>query len=687
MRRHCRIVNDDRLRLWRTVNDCWASWTLRWGWLFDIKKFRFQRSTLPTAKRNGKYPSSSLSQIELIQSSQEANWYKPQPGEPYRPLIAMPSKLREMIPWFSRCDDGFFTAYDPPSALTVGTALAPPILPSKPDAHPWVPVPSPTMDPGAKQTVGVKAPIPVPAGIRTVDQPKATSNAAPAPPKNEVPNPRPQPDDPATQQSPSSQSPPNNKESDSDPKGGNDPQQNNDPQQDHDSNQVTDPNQGSDPKQGSGNNGDSRQETDPTSNSDPNQVGNSQGSDQNANPALHDDSNQNNEANSFKDFTEGQAKTINNQVVHPLSNGISIAGTTLTPGAPSITVSGTPIHYDSSALVIGTSTVPLTPEDPSPITTTIAGHIITAAPGAIAVAGTTLARGAPPITVSGTPIQLGSSALIIGTSTVPFAPEVPNQVITTIAGQAITAAPNAVAIAGNTLRPGGPGTTIDGTVLSLDGSGHFVVGSKTVPLGPNSPETIATTIAGQVITAAPNGLTIAGTTLSPGAPGMTLGGTLISLDTASHLIVGSKTIPLESASPNSIITTIGGQVITAAPNEIAIAGTTLTPGASGVTVGGTLLSLNTAGQLVVGSKTVTLSSGDTALGGLVMGAFGSGGPFGPFNTNSPSPTRGNSSTGAVNGTSGDVQVFEGSAARLKVRSIWEKVAVSVLAMSVLGYIW
>lgn len=37
----------------------------------------------------------------------------------------------------------------------------------------------------------------------------------------------------------------------------------------------------------------------------------------------------------------GQAATINNQVVQPLRNAISIAGTTLSPGAPPVTVSGT----------------------------------------------------------------------------------------------------------------------------------------------------------------------------------------------------------------------------------------------------------------------------------------------------------------------------------------------------------
>lgn len=681
----------------------------------------------------------------------------------------MPSQLRQINPWFSFCTDAFFTAYDPPSALTVATALAPPpISPGNPNDPPLKPASSPTMDPGARQTVGVKVSIAVPASVPTVDQPKVTTYATPAPPKEEGTNAGSQPNDPTTQESSPLQTEPNAVEPNGDPKASNDPQQSSDPEK------GNDPSQGSDPKQASGSSGDSGQGVNPKPNSDPSQVNSNQGSEQNADPVLQNDPKPTNDANPFNDFTKGQAKTVNNQVIQPLSNGISIAGTTLTPGAPPITVSGTPIYLGSSVLVIGTSTVPLASGAPTPITTTIAGHVVTAAPDAIAVAGTTLTRGAPPITVSGTPIHFGSSALVIGTSTVRLAPEVPTQMITTIAGHAITAAPNAVAIAGNTLSPGAPGTTIDGTVLSLDPAGQFVVGSKTIALTTNVSETMTTTIAGQAITAVPNGITVAGITLSPGAFGTTLDGTLLSLDTARQLIIGSKTIPLESVSSSSLTTTIGGQFITAAPNGIVIAGTTLTPGASGVTVGGTLISLNTAGQLVIGSKTITLPSGSTGLaglimggfgiaassksadpltttidghvitagptalamagttltpgapgftidgtivslntaaqlvvgsktiplesgnpgssgetaglGGLIMGGFGAGGPFGAFSTGSPSSTQGNGSTVAGNGTSAGVQVFSGNAVSLKGHYLWGKMALSVIAMSVLAHV-
>lgn len=55
---------------------------------------------------------------------QEENWYKPEEGEPYRPFIALPQKLRDVL-WFSNADDEFFTAYDPPHTLLPAHAMVP----------------------------------------------------------------------------------------------------------------------------------------------------------------------------------------------------------------------------------------------------------------------------------------------------------------------------------------------------------------------------------------------------------------------------------------------------------------------------------------------------------------------------------------------------------------------------------
>lgn len=162
-------------------------------------------------------------------------------------------------------------------------------------------------------------------------------------------------------------------------------------------------------------------------------------------------------------------------------------------------------------------------------------------------------------------ISLGSSALVVGSSTVPFQPQNAEPLITNIAGHPVTAAPDAVELAGTTLHPGHPGVTLDGTSISLDTAGQLIVGSETITLTGASP-TIArlgdqsyasyaklsdpfiTTIGGQAITAAPSAVAFAGTTLTPGASGKVINGTLVSLNTAGQLVIGSKTAPLATDS-------------------------------------------------------------------------------------------------------------------------------------------
>ena len=567
----------------------------------------------------------------------------------------MPSQLKSINPWFSNCKGDFFAAYDPPSILGPAKALVPPVPSSDPKPH--TPVPSPTADPGSGHKGGPEPSVVVPANIATLDQPKATNNIASVPPKQTEPDPGSQSSDPATQESSLPQPRPNTGKPNSDPQDENNPQHGNDPKQGSDSKLGNDPNKANDSKQGNYPNklsdpeqddapnkaSDPKQDNDPKKVSDPKQVnsnGGQSGQESHQQPNSHpdqvhsvpqNDPNQADDANPLTGFSNGQVKTINNQVIQPLSHGIAISGTTLTPGAPPISVSGTLIHFDSSALIIGTSTVPLS-RNTGPIITTIAGHVIQASSDAIVVAGTTLTRGSPPMTLSGTPIYLGPSALVVGTSTIPLAPEPLPQIIATIAGQAITAAPNIVTIAGTILKPEAPDATVDGTLVSLNTAGQLIIGSKTIALQDGSASS------------------------------------------------GEQTTGAFRAETRSSITTTldNGQVITAGPAALEIPGTTLTPGAPAITVDRTLVSLRTDSQLVLGSKTVWLG-GDKAgssgrqtvgVGGLIMGGlFGSGGPFGPFAGESPSrSTRGNISTTARNATygkEGGVQVFVGEAARLK----------------------
>ena len=83
---------------------------------------------------------------------QEENWYKPQPGEPYRPLIAMPKQILQMNPLFELCTDNFFTGYDPPKTLSRAVALSPTTTTGDYEDPTIVPKPSPTPNAGARMT-------------------------------------------------------------------------------------------------------------------------------------------------------------------------------------------------------------------------------------------------------------------------------------------------------------------------------------------------------------------------------------------------------------------------------------------------------------------------------------------------------------------------------------------------------
>ncbi len=661
---------------------------------------------MSASKRYGTDPLTITPYSRLIKIYQEANWYKPESGEPYRPLIAMPSKIKQLGGWLRYCDAGFFTAYDPPHALVTEAALLPPTAAGDPKP---APAPSPTQDPPAGATVAGKGSTLQPAIVPTVDQPKATKS--PVPISNDgTTSSDTQSIDPAAQDTSPSESTPSSGQYNQ----GGDPDHSSISRQGSGSKVDSDPKKGGNPKQSSDSKqaGGSRQDSDPNYSSDPNHMNPEPGtdpsksyllitmltaitsygnSDINADTIAPSDPNQSDTAglvgdesgqdvppvnilkaptspdtsndptfaskvspqpvvspDLFNAFLQDQPTTINSQVIQKLSQGISIAGTALTLGAPPITVSGTPIAYGPSVLAVGTITISFAFSDPKPITTSIAGQTVTIGQDAVAIAGTTLTPGATAITVSGTSISLGSSALVIGTSTIPLPSRSPKPLITTVANHAVTAAPNGAEVVDTTLHPGVPGVTLDGTVVLLASSGQLIVGSKTMTLPSESAglgglivgglehksasdvsDLVTTTIASQVVTAASSVVALASTTLTLGAPGKIIAGTLVSLNTAGQLVVGSKTVTLmtenlklgglvseESSSGISdpIITTVAGQATTVSSNAIAFAGTTLTPGAPGKTINGTLVSLNTAGQLVVGSITVALQSESKGVG-------------------------------------------------------------------------
>lgn len=330
---------------------------------------------------------------------QEANWYKPEPGEPYRPLLAMPNKLRHAQPWLSFCGDAFFTAYDPPHALVTEAALLPPT--SAGDPKP-VSVPSPTQDTGARATISGDGSIPKPAIVPTMDQPKATPN--PPPTKNGDPSPMSQSKNPAA----SDTSPSDSKATPESPNVGSDPKKGSDSNQGSDPKQETGPDHGRDPKQHSN----FQQNTDPNQGSNSNKGSKfnpedhpDQSSD--SKPDSQNNSNPKESTNPSKSYLLPQ--TLMDVISSGEPNGSAdaiiqndpkqgdetdIAGEESGQNRQQVNdpkASTSPSPLDNP----GSSTISLAVDNRKAITTNIAGQATTIGPqNAIEIAGSTLTPGA-----------------------------------------------------------------------------------------------------------------------------------------------------------------------------------------------------------------------------------------------------------------------------------------------------
>ena len=242
------------------------------------------------------------------------------------------------------------------------------------------------------------------------------------------------------------------------------------------------------------------------------------------------------------------------------STAAVIAGTTITAGGSPASAGGAlvSVHPGAASIAVNDESQPLpTPlpppaaaAPPAPIAT-VGSHTITALPGASEVyyAGTTLSQNGPHATLDNTEVYVGSSGLVIGTSTIPIptppplplSPQVEPTNVFTLGGQTFTANPSAIAVGGTTLTAGGSAVTISGTPISL-GSAGLVVASTThdIPLGALPSSTMV--VGDETFTIRPTAIEVGGTTLSAGGPGITVSGTPISLG-PSGLVVAGSTVP------------------------------------------------------------------------------------------------------------------------------------------------
>lgn len=209
--------------------------------------------------------------------------------------------------------------------------------------------------------------------------------------------------------------------------------------------------------------------------------------------------------------------------------------------------------------------------------------------GNFVIGGSTTVAPGQTVVVDNTPIVVQTSAgrteVVVagphGTSTVPFVPSSPENAgsqITegpilspvTIGGQIITAnAASQYVISGQTLQPGGPAITVDGTTVSLLPSATaIVINGVTSTLAQaygaiyTSTSSPLLTINNKVYTANRAGYYILGpgTTLIPGGPPVTISGTVISLEPrgTAAIIQGSTSMMTPVATIVTLTKVAGG---------------------------------------------------------------------------------------------------------------------------------
>ena len=384
--------------------------------------------------------------------------------------------MKRLASWFSFCTPGYFTACDPPTALITATAFGQGTTFTK-DANPksWTPRPSITPDPGARRTTASSGSIHLSSAIPTVEKSKEkiiamTSSQA----KDRMLGPS-------------------------------DPTQSNDPKQVDNSYRGSNPDHAIDPSKSSGNS------------EDPGQGANAN---TNAKDLL------------FQTFSKDQPPTMNDPVIHSVSHGASFASTTLGSEAPSFTLTGKPTFLAPS---IFTSLVA------KPIITTIANQVITGVPNAITLPGTVMGPGDPSTNIGGTGIAVDTKGrVVVDSKTIPLSSLKGKPLVTSIGNRVLTVAPAAVEIAGTILSPGAPGSTVGGSIVAANSAGRLQINSKIYL------STLTSRLGDQAITAIPAAITIDTTTIRAGdVAGISVNGTLLSLDTAGHFIVGSQTQTFE----------------------------------------------------------------------------------------------------------------------------------------------
>ncbi|KAL8930411.1 MAG: hypothetical protein Q9208_000594 [Pyrenodesmia sp. 3 TL-2023] len=303
-------------------------------------------------------------------------------------------------------------------------------------------------------------------------------------------------------------------------------------------------------------------------------------------------------------------------------SNLVIGTETINPGAPAVTVSGTPVSLalDGTAIVVGSSTESL-PAAPTQSIVTAGPFTFKRGSGSDFVIGTqTITAGAAAVTISGTPVSLpvDGTAVVLDASTIPLLGPTPATtpapttapIILDINGIPLTALSESNYIVDSqTLIPGKPAITVNGTPVSLAIGGTAVVaGDSTVQLSTAIATPSVLDINGVLLTAVSgsSNYVIGSQTLVPGKPAITVNGAPVSLAASATAVVsGGLTIPLLGAATTPAVLAINGNSYTgiSGPNFLTDS-QTLIPGGPAITISGTPIPLLPgATGVVIGGST------------------------------------------------------------------------------------
>ena len=172
------------------------------------------------------------------------------------------------------------------------------------------------------------------------------------------------------------------------------------------------------------------------------------------------------------------------------SSAAVVDGVTLTPGGTEI--DGNSIDLErGGTLVVGTSHIVLpTGQETTPSVLSLDDMAVQLDSSAVLIDGTTLTPGGPSVSINGNRVSLGRDrSLDIGTSHFalpPAAQETTPRNGFKLNGLTVQARQSPVVVNGVTLTPGEPGTTINGSSVSLEPSGTLDIGTGrfAIPTGP-----------------------------------------------------------------------------------------------------------------------------------------------------------------------------------------------------------